>query len=193
MKKWLVGCGVMLLLGGLTLGGMMWWGFRFAKNLAGELMTATELLARTPVDRLEQDAEDVMADDFAKRLPELNSRFVRVKGVVADKKVETQGQPPVEGVQTNAMIFLEPPVMVLGVADAFSPKEFPPGSVVEVLGVASRLNLSAIPGANDEMRKQWRELFGSDQEAPVVVAKRVKHVVTPKKTEPAATPDAGGK
>lgn len=178
MKKVLIGCGIMFGLFLLVVGLGIFATARFASTVLGDVKTAVETVAKMPVDRLDQEAQDLTAEELGTRVVELVNKPVRVKGRVYPWGLDaqsTQGNAEV----TSPLMFLEPLVMVLGFGEAFRPGEYPDGCTVEVLGVAARVNLANVPFLNDEGRKRLKETFGSTEQAPVVVARRVKLVALP--------------
>jgi hypothetical protein len=170
MKKVLVGCGVLFLLGAVLVVGSMVWVGSVVKNVAGDLITATQTAVQMSLDRMEQEATPVTAVALSGRLPDVRGRPVRVAGsvmVVADK----DGNAP-PGVDGTTVMFLEPGVVVMGVSPDVLPGKRGNGTTVEVLGIAGTLNLGVLPGLNDEGRAALQKQLGGT-ELPVVVARKV--------------------
>ena len=172
MKKLLIGCGVLFLLGGVAVVGSAMWFGSVMKNVAGDLITATQTAMQMSVDRMEQDATTVAATALGARMDEVRGRPVRVTDAVMLIRDKDGNAPP--GVDESTVLFMDPGVVVMGV----NPDVLPPrarrgqGSSVEVLGIASTLNLGALPGINDEARAALQKQLGATQ-LPVVVARKI--------------------
>lgn len=173
MKKVLVGCAVFLGLAVLGLGGSLWYLGRTMSNVAGDLITATQTAMKMTLDRMEQEAVTVPAADFAAKLSTLVGQPVRVSGRVM-RPVDAKGAAP-PGINENQVLFLEPMVIVMATNPDVLPARRTEGVEVEVLGIASRLNLSALPGMDEKALADIKEKLGG-ADLPVVVARRVSAV-----------------
>ena len=170
MKKVLVGCGVMLLLGILGVGGSALYCGHVVQDVAGDLMVATSSSVNMSLDRMEQDAVDLDGADLGKRMADLRLKPVRVRGKVWLPK-DKQGNVP-QGLDESAVMFLEPSVMVISVGQDVLPRKRPEGTRMEVVGIAASINLGKAPGMTDEARAQLTaQLGGTDM--PVVVVRKV--------------------
>jgi hypothetical protein len=170
MKKVLVGCGVAVLLGLLGLGGTVAYCGHVAKQMAGGVYEAMQAATTMSLDRMEQDAVTVSAQDLPGRMAQLASKPVRVTGTVATPQGPKGAPPP--GFDEGAVMFLAPNLMVMALGPEVLPRKRPEGTVVEVVGVATSINLGAAPGMTEEARKELVAQLGGT-EMPVVVARKV--------------------
>jgi len=170
MKKVLMGCGVLLVLGLIGVGGTVAYCGHVVNTMAGDLLSATQSAATMSVDRMEQDAVDVAPDALAARIAELRLKPVRIKGKVFQPKDGQGNIPP--GMDEGQVLFVEPQLLVVGVTPGVIPSKRPTGMTVEVVGIAANLNLGAMPGLDDKARAQLKAQMGST-ELPVIVARKV--------------------
>ena len=179
MKKVLIGCLLAGGLLGLVAAGLGAWAVHVAGKVMGDLKEGIEVATTMPMDRMEQEAADVVAPEFAARLTGLLGKPVRLKGTVAKWPEETLPPGTVAGTEPDSVVFLEPSTVVLGYNIIFPPDIFPVGAHVEAVGIASRLNLKEIPNLDEAGRARMTKVFGSAEYAPILVARRAESTRVP--------------
>jgi hypothetical protein len=172
VKKALIGCAVVMLVGGIaTFAGGYW----IAKEMAGEMTEAMRLAGSLSIDRLDQEALDVAPEQLAAKLAEVNNKPVRLMGRIMDMG---GGLPQPPNQEQTAGLFMEPAILVLGTDPMSFPKGARPGLQIRVLGIASRLKLGALP-MDEEGRKAIQKQFAGSTDVPMVVARRVEVLPSP--------------
>jgi hypothetical protein len=190
MKKVLIGCLFAGGLLGLVVAGLGAWMVHVAGKVMGDLKAGIEVVTTMPVDRMEQEATDVPSAEFAARVTGLLAKPVRLTGTVATWPEGTLPPGTFQGTDPHAVLFLEPATVVLGYNIVFPPAIFPRGTQVELVGIASRLNLREIPGLDAAGRERLTRIFGSAEYAPILVAARGLALARPPPdpAEPSARP-----
>lgn len=182
MKRFLVGCGVLMALFLLMVAGGIWWTSKVIKDVAGDLTGAFELSSKMPTDRMEQEAIALDPMTVGTRLAELVNQPVKFTGVVGDPTRHMPPSanytpPPVQPGVAQPQIFVEPGIMVMQGPGAAFPVGNVEGRTVQVLGIMTRLTLGNTPGMTEEGRKQISQALGGSTDMPVVIARRVELVV----------------
>lgn len=164
MKKVAIGCGVVALLGVLGVGTCSYLGWRGIKELAGDYIEAVQVATSISQERLEQEATTVDGETFAKDYLSLSKQPVLLTGVtIRMDQAFKNATPPNQG--GNAF-FVAPGIMVTPMGNV-PRRVLRPGAKVEVLGIATRLNLqSAIQADIPVVIGKFVEVVGELEEPP---------------------------
>jgi hypothetical protein len=138
-KKFLIGCGVFLLLGLLGTGTCSYMVYSKGKELLGDFIAHTQTASTMPLERMEQEALKVSPEDLVEKLTDYAGQPVRLTSV-ATTLDRASGAAPPPNMDTSNAVVVEPGILVTSLT-ALPAGARTPGTELAVLGIASFLNI----------------------------------------------------